>query len=83
MQGWIRFRRQRIRDDEWKYWYASELLDDDTCPECRTIDGKQYPRYQDAMLDYEPQGGNKHCTSPDGCRGTLVGVSVNETDPTQ
>mgnify|MGYP007068811544 CR=1 FL=1 len=30
MQGWIRFRRQRIRDDEWKYWYASELLDDDT-----------------------------------------------------
>lgn len=80
--GWLRVLRGRIDDREWMYWYASELLDDHTCPECRAIDGRRYDRRRDASSDYEFQGGYRHCTNPNGCRGTLVGVSVNQKDST-
>lgn len=59
--------------------YASELLDKNTCDECRLVDGKEYPDLEAAERDY-PTGGYAHCHGRERCRGTLVAV-YEETPP--
>lgn len=54
-------------------YYASELLDANTCDLCETIDGTEYMSLADAELDY-PGGGFIDCAGGGNCRGTLVAV---------
>lgn len=56
--------------------FASELIDEHTCTNCAENDGREYTSMADARADYPdgqyPEGGYEHCTSPNGCRGTLI-----------
>jgi hypothetical protein len=54
-------------------WYASELLDQATCPPCGGIDGRNYASLDAALVDY-PAGGYRDCAGLTRCRGTLVAV---------
>lgn len=60
-------------------FYASELLDQSTCPRCKAVDGTKYVTLQDAEQDY-PTGGHKECDGGPRCRGTLVAVYDNEAE---
>lgn len=51
--------------------YASELLDENTCPECASKDGTEYEDLEAAESDY-PTGGYSGCRGGSRCRGTLV-----------
>lgn len=62
-------------------WYASELLDANTCPPCAAIDGKLYATVAEARADY-PVGGYKDCDGRERCRGTIVVVYDDEAPPT-
>jgi hypothetical protein len=53
--------------------YASELLDTNTCENCRAKDGTEYLELSTAEIDY-PTGGYKECQGGPRCRGTLVAV---------
>lgn len=53
--------------------YSSELLDQNTCTNCASVDGKQYTDLLAADADY-PTGGYKECLGGPRCRGTLVAV---------
>ena len=53
-------------------YYASELLDANTCVACSSIDGTHYPSLGEAERDYV--GGYVSCAGGDRCRGTLVAV---------
>lgn len=63
-----------------KSYYASELLDKNTCQPCETIDGKRYDSLAEAKADY-PAGGYKGCLGGDRCRGTVVAVWSQEQPP--
>lgn len=52
-------------------YYASELLDKNTCDRCGDIDGTRYDTLSDATSDY-PSGGYVHCRGGDRCRGMIV-----------
>lgn len=54
-------------------WYASELLDSNTCDPCAAIDGREYGSLEEAMADY-PSGGFMDCDGGPRCRGTVVAV---------
>jgi len=69
-----------MKDANPRYIYASELLDNNTCPKCIAKDGSQYESVTDAARDY-PSGGYKDCEGREKCRGVLVAV-YNETEPT-
>lgn len=56
-----------------KSYYASELLDRNTCGPCETVDGKTYATLAEAKADY-PAGGYRGCLGGDRCRGTIVAV---------
>lgn len=60
-----------------KQYYASELLDKNTCAPCSHIDGTEYPTLAAAKVDY-PAGGYKDCLGGDRCRGTIVAVWATE-----
>lgn len=62
--------------------YASELLDRNTCTPCSHVDGREYARLADALVDY-PSGQYVGCDGGDRCRGTLVYVWPTEAPPTQ
>lgn len=62
--------------------YASELCLDDTCEPCRQIDGKEYASLAEAERDYPRKKGYKGCAHPEGCRGSLVFVSEDESPAT-
>lgn len=53
--------------------YASELLDQNTCAACTSIDGTQYETMAQAEQEYAT-GGYNDCAGADRCRGTLVAV---------
>jgi hypothetical protein len=59
--------------------YASELLDNNTCPKCVGKDGTEYESVTSAARDY-PSGGYKDCEGREKCRGVLVAV-YDETAP--
>lgn len=54
-------------------FYASELLDTNTCEECVNVDGTQYPDIDAAEADY-PTGGYMDCLGGPRCRGTVIAV---------
>ena len=58
-------------------YYASELLDQDICANCRAVDGTQYATPDDAFADY-PTGTYAGCLDGRRCRGTLVAVLAHE-----
>lgn len=58
-------------------WYASELLDRNTCTECSNVDGRDYDDHADALVDY-PDGRFRYCKGGDRCRGTLVAIAASE-----
>jgi hypothetical protein len=61
--------------------YASELLDANTCVNCKAEDGKQFADLMAAEQDY-PTGGYVECLGGPRCRGTLVATFETEQDPT-
>jgi hypothetical protein len=54
-------------------YYASEMLDKQTCKPCREIDGTQFTGLDAADAAY-PAGGYVECAGGSSCRGTLVTV---------
>jgi hypothetical protein len=54
-------------------FYASELLDVNTCDPCAEIDGTEYATAADAAVDY-PAGGYRDCDGGPRCRGLVVAV---------
>lgn len=66
-------RKITMRENKAEKVYASELLDENTCAACETVDGTEYETLDDAEADY-PGGGFAECEGDVRCRGTLVGV---------
>ncbi len=62
-------------------YYASELLDRNTCRPCADVDGTNYPD-RDAMLADYPFGQYVNCAGAGRCRGTAVAVSTAERPAT-
>lgn len=62
-----------------KSYYASELLDTNTCDPCEEIDGTEYATAAEASADY-PAGGYRDCAGGPRCRGTVVAVYA-EAEP--
>lgn len=54
-------------------FYASELLDVNTCVACAGNDGKEYATAAAAAVDY-PAGGFAECSGGPRCRGTIVAI---------
>ena len=62
-------------------YFASEVLDRNSCKPCREIDGTEYSSLGRAMVAY-PSGGYRNCLGGSRCRGTIVTVwseSAGET----
>lgn len=55
------------------HYFASELLDKNTCKRCYEIDGREFPTFEDAEQAY-PAGGYVSCQGGGRCRGELVTV---------
>lgn len=62
-------------------WYASELLDRNTCGPCSLVDGVEYRTHAEALEDY-PAGLYRGCQGGARCRGTIVIVWDTEARPT-
>lgn len=62
-------------------YYASELLDRNTCGPCSLVDGVEYETLEAGEEDY-PGGTYIGCEGGERCRGTLVAVWDTEADPT-
>lgn len=63
-------------------WYASELLDSNTCSPCSLIDGREFADEAEARTYYPPDlGYHVRCEGGPRCRGTLVRI-WNEEAPT-
>lgn len=54
-------------------YFASEVLDRNSCKPCRDIDGTEYTTLATAMVAY-PSGGYRSCLGGSRCRGTIVTV---------
>jgi hypothetical protein len=67
------FERAEAESGAGLVYYASEIMDTNTCKNCRQIDGSQYATIGDARQAY-PLGGYKNCKGGARCRGTLVAV---------
>ncbi len=59
------------RAPEAKY-YATEVLDGNTCKPCASIDGKRLPTLDAVLLAYGGDGGYLFCEGRERCRGTFV-----------
>lgn len=60
--------------------YASELLDQNTCDPCNEFDGHEFASIEEARQMY-PSGGYRDCLGGPRCRGTLVAVFAEESEP--
>lgn len=58
-------------------FYASEILDANTCAACADEDGAEFATIQEAQSDY-PAGGFADCLGGDRCRGALVAIYGEE-----
>lgn len=56
-------------------YFSSEILDQNTCDPCSSVDGTEYPDLSAAEQDYSG-GGFVDCAGGPRCRGTLVAVSA-------
>lgn len=54
-------------------FYASEILDGNTCVNCDGEDGTEFSTIDEAQADY-PAGGFVDCLGGDRCRGALIAV---------
>lgn len=54
-------------------YYASEVLDANTCRPCSRVDGTRYEDLVAAKEDY-PLGGYRNCLGAERCRGTIIAV---------
>jgi hypothetical protein len=54
-------------------YYATELLDNNTCKPCYAIDGSEFGSLDEADMAY-PSGGYVNCSGGGRCRGQLVTV---------
>lgn len=73
--------RRAVMGSEDARYYASELLDKNTCGPCREIDGTEYDALEDTVDDY-PAGGYVSCAGGPRCRGTIVAVYGDEATAT-
>jgi hypothetical protein len=62
-------------------YYASELMDLNTCELCAAMDGTTFDTLEEAEMEY-PTGGYSECEGGSRCRGTLVAIYESEEDPT-
>jgi phage portal protein BeeE len=60
-------------------YFASEVLDTNTCAKCRKVEGKKYDTLAESKEDY-PRGGYKDCLGGERCRGTVVAIWDTEGD---
>lgn len=61
-------------------YYASEVLDRNTCGPCKAINGDVLPTLDAAVLAYGAGGGYLLCEGRERCRGTVVAVWNKESD---
>ncbi len=59
-------------------YFASEILDGNTCNPCASIDGKRLPNLDAVLLAYGGDGGYLFCEGRERCRGTFVAKWDNE-----
>jgi 2'-5' RNA ligase len=58
-------------------YYASEMLDTNTCAACRKLDGTEFGSLDQAYLSY-PTGGYKRCQGMLRCRGMVIARWADE-----
>jgi hypothetical protein len=58
-------------------YYASEILDVNTCAACTEVDSTEYASLEESERDY-PSGGYVDCEGGDRCRGTIIAVYKEE-----
>lgn len=56
---------------------SSEYADGRSCEPCRTINGRKFDTYEQALAAY-PSGGYRLCLGGDRCRGRII--ALNDTD---
>lgn len=56
-------------------FFASEIMDGNTCTNCAQVDGKHYASLEEGMMDY-PGGTYAYCLAGTRCRGTLVALTT-------
>lgn len=66
-------RRQVLEAAPPAEYYASELLDKNTCKPCRGVDGRKFATLEEAQKAY-PAGGFTDCRGFTRCRGSTVAV---------
>lgn len=54
-------------------YFASEVLDVNSCSPCREVDGTEYSTLARSLVAY-PSGGYRNCLGGTRCRGTIVTV---------
>lgn len=59
-------------------YFATEVLDSNTCKPCASIDGKRLPNLDAVLLAYGGDGGYLFCEGRERCRGTFVARWDNE-----
>ena len=64
-------------------YYASEVLDTNTCPACRHVDRKWLGNSIDDVRSLYPGGGYRDCEGGPRCRGTVVVVWRKGADTTK
>ncbi len=52
-------------------WFASEVLDGNTCQPCKKIDGQELPTVEAMITAYGGGGGYLFCEGRERCRGTV------------
>lgn len=67
-------RQEYIKAAAPKTVYASELLDGNTCEECASVDGTEYPSVAASEGDYPAGAGFVSCLAGLRCRGGCVAV---------
>lgn len=67
---------------EGSQFYATELLDANTCDDCEDVDGTEYATLEEGESDYPLSGGYVNCAGGPRCRGSLIVVYPDEAAPT-
>lgn len=62
-------------------WYASEILDRNTCGPCAQWDGHVFASREEAEAQYPGLGGNKDCEGWNRCRGLVIVDYLAHTGP--
>ena len=60
-----------VLDDQVDYYFASEVMDQNSCNPCRAVDGTRFPTLDDARKLYG-QGYYEQCQGGSRCRGKVL-----------